>query len=211
MDAQYPRSNYWSLSFARELGSTMSIEFGYNGSISRNGINQLQANPAVLSEAQAALVRQTLNGASIPSTQARRVVPAYGPRTLIATTAKGEFHSAYAQFTRRMTNGLQFRTSYTFGKNLSDNDESLGVAAITGGSPQIPQDYYDIDAEWSLSAFDRTHRVVASWLYETPAVGNAFVRQLTGGWQVSGVYHGAVGAAVHDRDRRGQQRQRRRR
>ncbi len=45
VDAQYPRSNYWSLSFARELGARMSVEFGYNGSISRNGVNQLQANP----------------------------------------------------------------------------------------------------------------------------------------------------------------------
>jgi hypothetical protein len=188
VDAQYPRSNYWSLSYARELGARMSVEFGYNGSISRNGINQGQANPAVLTEAQAAIVRQTLNGASIPSTQARRVVPGFGPRTLIATTANGEFHSLYGQFTQRLTKGLQFRASCTFGRNFSDNDESLGVAAITAGSPQIPQDYENIDAEWSLSAFDRTHRVVANWLYETPAVGHGFVRQLTGGWQLSGVY-----------------------
>lgn len=188
VDAQYPRSNYWSLSFARELTSNTSFEFGYNGSLSRNGVNQLQANPGVLTEAQAATVRATGNVASIPNTQARRVFPQFGPRTLIATTAEGEYHSAYAQFTRRLARGLQFRSSYTFSKNFSNNDESLGVAAITAGSPQIPQDFNDIDAEWSLSAFDRTHRVVASWLYETPAVGNAFVRQLTGGWQVSGVY-----------------------
>ncbi|MGV3519724.1 TonB-dependent receptor [Luteitalea sp.] len=188
VDAQYPRSNYWSLSFARELTSNTSVEFGYNGSLSRNGVNQLQANPGVLTEAQAATVRATGSIASIPNTQARRVFPQFGPRVLIATTAEGEYHSAYAQFTRRLARGLQFRSSYTFSKNFSNNDESLGVAAITAGSPQIPQDFNDIDAEWSLSAFDRTHRVVASWLYETPAVGNAFVRQLTGGWQVSGVY-----------------------
>jgi outer membrane receptor protein involved in Fe transport len=188
VDAQYPRSNYWSLSFARELTSNTSFEFGYNGSISRNGVNQLQANPSVLTEAQAATVRATGNIASIPNTQARRAFPQFGPRVLIATTAKGEYHSGYAQFTRRLARGLQFRTSYTFSKNFSNNDESLGVAAITAGSPQIPQDFNDIDAEWSLSAFDRTHRVVASWLYETPAVGNTLLRQLTGGWQVSGVY-----------------------
>jgi hypothetical protein len=188
VDAQYPRSNYWSLSFARELTSNTSFEFGYNGSLSRNGINQLQANPGVLTEAQAATVRATGNIASIPNTQARRVFPQFGPRVLIATTAEGEYHSAYAQFTRRLARGLQFRSSYTFSKNFSNNDESLGVAAITAGSPQVPQDFNDIDAEWSLSAFDRTHRVVASWLYETPAVGNALVRQLTGGWQVSGVF-----------------------
>jgi hypothetical protein len=71
---------------------------------------------------------------------------------------------------------------------MSNNDESLGVAAITAGSPQVPQDFNDIDAEWSLSAFDRTHRLVATWIYETPAVGNALLRQLTGGWQVAGAF-----------------------
>lgn len=193
VDAQYPRSNYWSLSFAREFNGSTSLEFGYNGSLSRNGINQLQANPGVLTDAQAALVRQTLNAAAIPSTQARRVFPQYGPRVLIATTAEGNYHSAYVSFNRRLTRGLQFRANYTFSRNMSNNDESLGVAAITAGSPQIPQDFNDIDAEWSLSAFDRTHRIVATWLYETPAVGNAFVRQLTGGWQLAGAYVGQSG------------------
>lgn len=193
VDAQYPRTNYWSLSMARELSGTTSIEFGYNGSQSRNGVNQLQANPAVLTEAQAATVRQTLSSTSIPATQARRVFPQFGPRVLIATTAEGNYHSAYVSFNRRLSKGLQFRANYTFSRNESNNDESLGVAAITGGSPQIPQDFNDIDAEWSLSAFDRTHRIVATWLYETTGVGNAFVRQLTGGWQLAGAYVGQSG------------------
>ncbi len=188
VDAQYPRADYWSLSYARELTSRTSIELGYNGSWNRNGVNQLQANPAVLTEAQAATVRATQSITSIPNTQARRVAPQFGSRILIATTAESYYHAAYAQFNQRLTKGLQFRSTYTFGKNMSNNDESLGVAAITAGSPQIPQDYNDIDAEWSLSAFDRTHRLVATWLYETPAVGNAFVRQLTGGWQLAGVF-----------------------
>ncbi len=188
VDAQYPRADYWSLSYARELTPRTSVEFGYNGSWNRNGVNQLQANPAVLTDAQAATVRQTLNLASIPTTQARRALPQYGSRILIATTAQSRYHAAYAQVNQRLVKGLQFRSTYTFGKNLSNNDESLGVAAITAGSPQIPQDYNNIDAEWSLSAFDRTHRLVSTWVYETPALGNAFVRQLTGGWQVAGAF-----------------------
>ena len=187
-NAQYPRADYWSLSFARELGARATLEFGYNGSWNRNGVNQLQANPSVLTDAQAATVRATGSIASIPNTQARRVFPQFGPRVLIATTAESRYHAAYAQFNLRPVKGFTFRSTYTFGKNMSNNDESLGVAAITGGSPQIPQDFNDIDAEWSLSAFDRTHRLVATWIYETPGVGNAFLRQLTGGWQVAGAF-----------------------
>ncbi|WP_396625020.1 TonB-dependent receptor domain-containing protein [Luteitalea sp.] len=188
VDAQYPRADYWSLSFARELGSRASIEVGYNGSWNRNGVNQLQANPAVLTEAQAATVRATGSITSIPTTQARRVFPQFGPRVLIATTAESLYHAGYAQFNLRPVKGFTFRSTYTFGQNMSNNDESLGVAAITAGSPQVPQDFNDIDAEWSLSAFDRTHRLVATWIYETPAVGNALLRQLTGGWQVAGAF-----------------------
>ena len=121
------------------LARRMSVEFGYNGSISRNGVNQLQANPAVLTEAQAATVRQTLNGDVHPDDAGPPRLPAVRParadrhhRRRRATTR------CYAQFTRRLAKGLQFRASYTFGRNFSNNDESLGVAAITGGLAADP-------------------------------------------------------------------------
>jgi hypothetical protein len=192
-DAQYPRANYWSLAIARELARVWTLEFGYNGSISRNGINQLQSNPAILTPEQAATVRQTLSVTSIPSTQLRRVLPQYGSRVLIATTARGEYHAGYVSLNRRFTRGLQFGASYTYGATFSDNDESLGVAAIAGPSPQIPQDYFDIDAEWSRSAFDRPHRLVANWIYDVPSFGNWLTRSILGNWQFSGVFQGQSG------------------
>ena len=65
---------------------------------------------------------------------------------------------------------------------MSNNDESLGVAAITNSTPQAPQDTFQIFNEKSLSVFDRTHRFVANYLYEVPAPGfannNGFLRQI---------------------------------
>jgi hypothetical protein len=65
------------------------------------------------------------------------------------------------------------------------------VAAITGSSPQAPQDTFRVDLEKSRSAFDRPHRFVANYLYEAPAPwfarDNAVLRQIFGGWQISGV------------------------
>lgn len=191
--AQYPRANYWSLAVARELGRSWTFELGYNGSISRNGINQLQANPAILTDAQAATVRATGSISSIPNTQARREQAQFGSRVLIATAARSEYHGGYVSVRRRFSRGLQFGTSYTLGKTLSDNDESLGVAAIAGPSPQVPQDYRNIDAERSLSAFDRRHRIVANWIYDVPSFGNIITRSLFGNWQFSGVYQGQSG------------------
>ena len=54
-------------------------------------------------------------------------------------------------------------------------------------------------AEWSLSAFDRPHRLVVNWLYEVPWfkndwAQNVVMRQVFGGWQVAGVAQFQAGA-----------------
>ena len=155
-------------------------------------------------------MRQTLSSTRFPTTQARRVFPQFGPRVLIATTAEGNYHSAYVSFTRRLSKGLQFRANYTFSRNESNNDESLGVAAITGGSPQIPQDFNDIDAEWSLSAFDR-HAPRGRALAVRNARGRQRLRPsaapAAGSSRAS--YSRPVRPALHDRHWRRYQRQRR--
>jgi hypothetical protein len=65
------------------------------------------------------------------------------------------------------------------------------VAAITASAPQAPQDVFRVDLEKSRSVFDRPHRLVANYLYEAPAPwfarDNAVLRQIFGGWQISGV------------------------
>ena len=59
-DLQNPESKYWSFSVGRELG-TFVLELGYTGSRGYHGINQIHANPAVLTPEQAALVAATKN------------------------------------------------------------------------------------------------------------------------------------------------------
>lgn len=192
-DSQMPMGQTFSLTIQRQIQNDIVLEFGYAGSRGSSLINQLQANPAILTPAQIATVQTTRNDGSIPSTQLRRVNPTVGPRVLIATTAQSTYHSGFVSMTKRFTKGLQFTSAYTFSKNMSNNDESLGVGAITAGSPQIPQDFSNINSEKSLSVFDRTHRFVASWVYEIPwfksrALGNPVFNHLFSGWQINGVY-----------------------
>lgn len=190
-DAKTPYSQLYSLSYQREIHRNYILEAGYTGSRSIDQVNQLQANPAILTAAQAATVASTGSTTSIPSVQARRVVPQWGSRVLIATTAQATYNAGFVTLNRKLSRGLQFGVAYTFGKLFSNNDESLGVGAITTGSPQIPQDFRNIKAERSKSAFDRTHRFVANYIYEVPTPGfaksNAILKRVFGGWEISGI------------------------
>lgn len=81
--------------------------------------------------------------------------------------------------------------NYTRSKNLSNNDESLGVGAITAGSPQIPQDFNDFRSEYGLSAFDRANRYAAFFNYDIPwfrsgKLGHPILQRVLGGWTVTG-------------------------
>jgi len=193
-DARTPYSQLYSLSFQRELFRDFQLEVGYSGSRALDQVRQLQMNPSLLSSAQAAAVRARQ---AIPSIQNRRINTAAGGRVLIGPGAQSTYNSAYASLNKRLADNLQFGISYTFSRNMSNNDESLGVAAITNSSPQAPQDTFGIDSEKSLSVFDRTHRFVANYLYEAPAPwfarNNAVLRQIFGGWQLSGITSGQSG------------------
>ncbi|HEU4770431.1 MAG TPA: TonB-dependent receptor [Pyrinomonadaceae bacterium] len=191
-NAVNPYSQLFSLSWQREFARDYVLEVGYTGSRSKNQINQLQANPGTLTAAQIATVQSTLNANSIPSLQARRVFPQFGSRVLIATDSHASYNAGFVNLSKRFTNNLQFGVAYTFSRLLSDNDESLGVGAITGGSPQIPQDFFNVQAEKGLSAFDRKHRLVGNFIYEVPTFRHHFFqqgigRQIFGGWQLSGI------------------------
>ena len=193
-DTVSPDAKYWSFSIGREIGEFV-VEVGYTGSKSGHGINQVLANPAVLTAEQAALVASTKNPNAIPSVQLRRVYPQYGARTLIPAyvgpggndvEARSTYNGVYAQVQKRLNHGVQFGLSYTRSKFESNNDASLGEGG-TDASPQRPQSDFDYASEWSLSAFDIPNRFVASYLWEIPGPKSGLWRQVLGGWQLSGV------------------------
>jgi hypothetical protein len=189
-----PDSKFWSLSIGREFGGFVA-EVGYTGSKSGHGINQVQVNPATLTPEQAALVAATKNANAIPSSQARRLYPQYGTRTLIPAyegpagndvEARSSYKGVYVSLNKRLAHGLQFNANYTYSKFESNNDGSLGETGLDA-SNQRPQSMYDYEVEWSLSQFDRPHRFVVNYLYEIPGPKSGILKQVLGGWQISGI------------------------
>ena len=190
-NVENPESYLYSLSIQREVARKYVFEIGYSGSRSIHGVNQLQNNPAILTPAQIATVIASGNPNSIPAVQARRIFPTLGQRVIIGDSAQGTYNAGFLSVRRRFSNGLTFDIAYTYSNLMSDNDESLGVGAITAGSPQIPQDFGNYKAERSRSVFDRPHRFVTNFLYEIPMPGfikdNSFANAFIGGFQISGI------------------------
>jgi outer membrane receptor protein involved in Fe transport len=188
---QAPTTHFYSASIQRQIGRDYIVEAGYTGSRSYHGIDQSQANPSTLTAAQAAAVLAAGTPNAIPSTQARRLTRLYGSRVLIESNAIGNYNAVYAKVDKRLSRGLLVGFNYTYSKNMSNNDESLGVGAITAGSPQIPQNFNDYHSEYALSAFDRPNRYVLFFNYETPwfksgFLGKGAIKRVFGGWTLNG-------------------------
>jgi hypothetical protein len=192
-----PESRFYSLSWQREFGIHL-LEIGYSGSRGYKGINQIELNPAILTEAQAATVRA---GGAIPSLQARRMNPAWGGRVIIPeyvgpggndVEARSAYNAMYVSLNRRITRGLMGNVSYTWSRWMSNNDASLGEGG-TAQSSQRPQSMFDYEAEWSRSQYDRPHRLTVSYLWEIPGPRTGILGQVLGGWQFSGVTGGQSG------------------
>jgi hypothetical protein len=191
-NSQDPTVHYWSLSVSRQFKTNYIVEAGYTGNRSYHGVRQGQANPPILTPAQAATVIAAGSvPTGFPSAQARRLYPNLGSRTTIEMTAKGQYHAGYLKFDRKFSQGLVIGANYTYSGNWSDNDESLGVTDITNSSPQIPEDFFNYRKEWSRSVFDRPNRFVVHYVYDVPWFHSGWASQsavgrLMGGWEISG-------------------------
>jgi hypothetical protein len=199
-DAQNPTSHFWSFSIQRQFAKNYVFETAYLGSRSYHGVRQGNTNPGILTAAQAAEVRRTGSATSIPGlpgvtganpAPSRRLVPAWGNRVTIETTALSKYHAMYIKLDKRLSHGLTIGGNYTWSANMSDNDESLGVGAITNSSPQIPQDFFNNKNEWSRSAFDVPHRLAFYYGYEVPwlrrdTANSAVLRRIFKGWSLNG-------------------------
>ncbi len=80
--------------------------------------------------------------------------------TEVRSTIESQYYALVLQANRRLTNGLQFQTSYTFSR-ARDN----GQSSQTFTSPNVPLNPFDLSLEEGISSLDIPHRFVASAVY----------------------------------------------
>jgi hypothetical protein len=157
------RVHQWNLSVDREFFSSTRLIASYVGSVSSQlrGVNNINA-----------------------AIQGSRPFPTFGEILETSNFVKGSYHALQVSADQRLTHGMAFIASYTWGHAI-DNATDLGDTA----SPITPQNPRNPGAERASSVFDVRHRLVASVIYESPAAAPLWL----GGWRIAGVFAAQTG------------------
>lgn len=116
------------------------------------------------------------------------------PQYLTIDTSQGggdksghsSYNAAVLRLERRYSNGLTFQWNYTFSKILTDSDTYYANAGLA-------EDNGNRRLEKSIGAYDQTHVVKFSTLYELPFgkgrrwLTHGFLNQVAGGWRLSAI------------------------
>ena len=116
----------------------------------------------------------------------------------IRDSVSTKYQALVLQANRRLTNGLQFQTSYTLSR-AQDNGGSQSSATFTPGFSAL-FDPFDPSGDDGLSPFDRRHKFVASVVYNTNFKGlNDAGRAILNNWTIAPIinmYSGSRFTAV---------------
>jgi hypothetical protein len=165
-------SQTWSLSVQRGLTSTTLIEAAYVGTSGNRLLTTSNINAAP-------------PGATNPVAR-RPFGSALGEIRELSNSGHSTYHGLQSKIEKRFSRGLYFLGSYTWSKSLDSQSNGTDDSAASG---QHPQDPANRRLDRGLSSFDRTHRFVASAVWEIP-----FGPGILGGWQLSGILAAQTGS-----------------
>ena len=158
-----------SLGIQQQFGSTLVAEVEYNW----------QKNTKFFAS-------RNLDAAMTPGTYVLPY-PQFSGISLLTNLQYGNYNALLAKLEKRFSHGLSSLTAFTWSKYL--DNVSAGNAAGAPGDPGF-QNPYCFKCDYGRSASDFERRFVQSWVYKipTPANSGAFVRNVAGGWEVSGIF-----------------------
>lgn len=121
-----------------------------------------------------------------------RLNQAYNSQQMADTQASSRYHALQTSLSRRFSAGLEFRVTYTWSKSIDDSSGTYGLDG--GGAVSNPT---NLNADWGLSNFNRTHNLRISGIYDLPYKGKGLTGRLLGGWQITGIFTHLSGAPVY--------------
>jgi hypothetical protein len=178
-DPRVPSVMNFSLSVQHNIGWATVVDVGYVGSLGRHLLWNRPINAIPFgANFDPANGDPTLPGRPLPPAFLR---PIQGFNNINIREAAGSsnYHSLQMTVNRRFQRGLQFGASWTWSKAMDFNDEDgQTISAL------VPVRVWN----YGLASFDRTHNLKINWLYDVPGPReNPFLRQVFGGWQLSGI------------------------
>jgi hypothetical protein len=196
---KWPRTQSFSLSYARRIPGNQVVEASYVGSRGTDLVSRTNGNTMPLG----ALSSGTFNGVdlSVPlnrvavasvSTNLAAFRPYNGLSAITLYDFRGvsNYDSMQLTLSRQTSSRLQYFVAYTLGRNRG-----------TLGGEYALIDPYDPTRTYGVLDSDRTHTLNASWNALLPdgakgAMNNPIGRGLLNGWQVSGISSVASGIPI---------------
>ncbi|HKC62060.1 MAG TPA: hypothetical protein VKB86_00375, partial [Pyrinomonadaceae bacterium] len=201
-DFKTPYMQHWSLDFQHQFGTKTVVTAGYFGSKGTHLIGYTELDdlaPGQALNTQCATGGNTLQTPGVTTTPCQaagtvftssaaetildQIRPFRGYRSLDILTPRynSNYHALQIFATRRFSGASQFNLSYTWSKNLTDNQTSSVSTA--------PQDNNNIKAEYSRAVLDRRHVFSMNYIYELPFYRDqkGALGKILGGWQTSGI------------------------
>jgi hypothetical protein len=196
-DAKTPAVEEWNVSVEQQLSRNMSLRVAYVGSHGYHGLLSVDPNtipPQLCTNASGCTAGGTgTTKVTVPQGTPYIPVAASRPNPYLSagffwyTEGNTSYNALQADFTRRLSRGLQFRANYTWSKNL-DMNSGLTIAQAQN-QPQMIYNRFDLPLDWGPSALNVTSQSSMSVTYELPfyRTGSGIAKKFIGGWQVNGI------------------------
>lgn len=208
-EEKVPMSQQWTISIQRALPGKWLVDAAYSANKANNlaassyDFNQLDPQYNSLGLAlqdqvpnpYAGIVTGSLGGATISRSQSLKPYPYYSAVTVrLPHLGSSVYHALLFTGERRLSNGVAFLASYTFGKLISDSavvPSNFGAVEV-GSDNGYQNGKYNRRAERSLDPTDVAQRLVLSGIVELPFgqgrrwnPSNPVANRMLGGWQLN--------------------------
>jgi hypothetical protein len=102
--------------------------------------------------------------------------------------SSSNYNAFVANVTRRFVGGLQANMSYTWSKTMDNATAEVFATTLT---PRRPQNSQNVNADYSRSALDRTHRISLEAVYDLQLYKHSssfLLKNVVGNWTIAPIY-----------------------
>ena len=180
----------WFVSVQREMWDGALVDLAYIGNRADGLLLFANYNQAAPN-----------NTAGTLSLQSRRPIPEYADITYSFNGGKSRYTSFQGKFDWRIGRGMSLLNSLTLSQT---KDNGAGSLENPNGNFPAPQDFYNLEADFGLSAYHQPYNSTTSFVVDLPfgsgrrymSGANAVADAILGGWQIAGINTVAPGETV---------------
>jgi hypothetical protein len=183
-----PYALQWNLTIERDLGFNTGLRLSY------------EANHAAQLGLEENLAQIPANTIGYTAARLLSPYPLWQSMHTYVNAGRSNYDALTVAVNKRLSNGLQFNTSYVWAKNLSNGQGYNPTTFATEGGGQVT-DSYNINLDYGNVSFTRSQRFLTTFLYNLPfgkngmilKNANKLVDSVIGGWQLTGVFVAQTG------------------